>query len=657
MNGWFWVFYLSDYIICAILSFAFTNYYVSKKVKKIIRIFSRLFLFANYLLIFTLPYEIIYFNAKQKYLNENSTYYDITNNSKLNDTNQDITELRNVLNLNYKIIFWILITFSNQVIFYVIYFEESGEFTFWRKIWDTIKGNLIRTLLITIIIGALVILLQNFFMAIFVFFNIIIILYAFVFLGLSIVKIPRNMYIHSNSKFALEYYEYKAGKKLKELNKNNEELKKIYFRCKKTFEYIKNIEDFLAKDKKKESNENKTSNENLEDINDNINGLENEKDEDEINIKKKENNENEDEMNQKEEENEKNEKQKEKEIKEIEKDYKKNKSIIKEKKYVELLNINITEIINKYKIETEDELNEKPIKKYKEIVKLNEKSKELDSDNERINAQIKNIYKNWANLKELSAEPDNTEVKSKYDINNNENEITTSLKENEFIPSMNVTLKQIMFHKKYNKRIYISLMIFFIIIGIFITLSEITLILPVNISLFGLIFKHISDPILIHILCIILSSLLFVYVTYSFGKIKNMGRKFAIFGENQTNSLGLLYYCQKLSTISFPLSMNIINMIFHENNKENIKTSLEEQYGNDIGETAFYKVISYIPTFLIIIIIFNCFNIKSRICKKKKTSFFIANEKRENRILEGKEFLMKINRDTNIDIVKKESIV
>ena len=79
-------------------------------------------------------------------------------------------------------------------------------------------------------------------------------------------------------------------------------------------------------------------------------------------------------MNQKEEENEKNEKQKEKEkeIKEIEKDYKKNKSIIKEKKYVELLNINITEIINKYKIETEDELNEKPIKKYKEIVKLNE---------------------------------------------------------------------------------------------------------------------------------------------------------------------------------------------------------------------------------------------------------------------------------------------
>ena len=68
------------------------------------------------------------------------------------------------------------------------------------------------------------------------------------------------MYIHSNNKLAIEYYEFKSSKKLKELNKNNEEFKKIYFRCQKTFEYIKNIEKFLINDKKEISNEKKISN-------------------------------------------------------------------------------------------------------------------------------------------------------------------------------------------------------------------------------------------------------------------------------------------------------------------------------------------------------------------------------------------------------------
>ena len=142
----------------------------------------------------------------------------------------------------------------------------------------------------------------------------------------------------------------------------------------------------------------------------------------------------------------------EKDIKKIEKDYKKHKSIIKEKKYVDLLNINITEIINKNKIETVDELIEKPIKKYKELVELNEKSKELDSDNERINSQIQKIYKNWAILKEITME--STEI---YEINK-ENDTTLSLKENEFIPSMNISKKKILFYRKYNKIIYLSLM-------------------------------------------------------------------------------------------------------------------------------------------------------------------------------------------------------
>ena len=190
-------------------------------------------------------------------------------------------------------------------------------------------------------------------------------------------------------------------------------------------------------------------------------------------------------------------------------------------------------------------------------------------------------------------------------------------------------------------------MIFFIIVGSIITLSEFSLILPVNLSFLSLIFKNIQDPILIHILSILISSLLFIYISYSFSKIKTMDKKFSVVEDNQTNTLGLLYYCLKLSSISFPLSLNIINMIFHNNTDKSIKTSLEEQYGDKIGETAFYKILQFIPLCLIITIIINIFDIKSKICKKKKTSFYTRNEKRENYISEGRAFLMKMNRSNN----------
>jgi len=52
------------------------------------------------------------------------------------------------------------------------------------------------------------------------------------------------MYIHSIFKLAIEYYEFKASKKLNQLNKNNEELKKIYFNLKKLWNIIKILKNF-----------------------------------------------------------------------------------------------------------------------------------------------------------------------------------------------------------------------------------------------------------------------------------------------------------------------------------------------------------------------------------------------------------------------------
>ena len=626
MSPLFFIFYVLDYVICVILSFAFTRYYVSTKVKRYIVIFSRLFLFVNYLLIFTLPYEIVLFKEKDNYLNQLKEQNSTISNTTKNITNKEIEIIGNVLKANYNIIFWVLIGGSIQIINFIIFYEKSGEFTLKKRIFDALKSTLAFGVLIPALMEMLNLIfdVQSIVFVFLICFGIISLAYAYVFLGLSIVKIPRSMYIHSNFKLAIEYYEFKASKKLNQLNNNNEELKKIFFKCKKTLEYIKNIEEFLTKKEKEkdESNENKISDINLEEKINNIN-----------NEEKKE--ENDDENNQKEEEN---------DIKKIEKDFLKNKSFIKEKKYVELLDINITKIINKNKIEIVDELDEKPIKKYGDLVNYNAKSKDLDSDNERINSQIEIIYKNWANLKEISMEP-LSNIESI--LNKDENNANASLKEDEYIPSMNISLKKKMFYKKYNKIIYISLMIFFIIIGILIVLSEITLILPVNLSLLGLLFKYTSNPILIHILCILFSSLLFIYASYSFGKIKFLDRKYIVFGKNQTNTLGLLYYCLKLTVISYPLCLNIIKMIFHKNANKDVKTSLEEQYSDKIGRDLFNFLAEFIPIFLVVVIIFNIFDIKSKILKKKKISFYTRNEKRENYIIEGKEFLMKMNKDNN----------
>ena len=64
-------------------------------------------------------------------------------------------------------------------------------------------------------------------------------------------------------------------------------------------------------------------------------------------------------------------------------------------------------------------------------------------------------------------------------------------------------------------------MIFFIILGTLIMVSEISLSLPINISIFSLIFTNITNRIIIHILVILFASLIFIYVTYSFSKINN----------------------------------------------------------------------------------------------------------------------------------------
>ena len=99
--------------------------------------------------------------------------------------------------------------------------------------------------MIIILIIVLALISESFIFAVFFVFLGLNIIYAFIFLAHSMINIPQKMNIHSDINLSLEYYEYKANKKLTELSKFHDKIKTNYHRCQKTLKYIENIEYFL----------------------------------------------------------------------------------------------------------------------------------------------------------------------------------------------------------------------------------------------------------------------------------------------------------------------------------------------------------------------------------------------------------------------------
>ena len=601
----FLIIYLLDYLLSIIFSFLFIQYYAKKKIPKFVLGLSYVLLFGNFLLIFTLPNEIIFHQLSQKY--------------EKRDVN--VVSIESILKFNYEIIYFFLVSLGQYVVPFTRFYLESGEFTIFRKIFDALKKFILQYVIIILII-VLALISESFIFAVFFVFLGLNIIYAFIFLAHSMINIPQKMNIHSDINLSLEYYEYKANKKLTELSKFHDKIKTNYHRCQKTLKYIENIEYFLEnndikideKDKKIEEKNEDVSTENKEDSNDIINSSGNESNDENSNKEEKllikESIENEeDKKENKDKENKENDKDK------IIKDYKKHKDIIKCKKYINIVLEYIQKLIPKYNVEIGNEGDEEPFKKMNEISEANFKMKLADREIERISAQILEIYKGWCFKKGISLE-------LQKDINN--------LIDKDFIPPPNISLRKIQFYKKYNKIIYKSLMILFILFDILILFQEISLALPVNISLFSLIFKQIDQQIPIHITFIIIGGLFYLYASYSFSKIKSFGVKYMIFGGKLTNTLGLFTFCMRLSNVSFPISMNIIIMIFHQNIKDEEKgNSIVEQYfSGQLGGSIMYLITSFIPLILIIILILDYFNVCGILCKKKekKQNFYLKNE-------------------------------
>jgi ABC-type multidrug transport system fused ATPase/permease subunit len=227
---------------------------------------------------FTIPYEMIWRKFSKTY--------------KKTDVN--VVGIEHVLRFNYQIVFFFLVSSTRYLVPFFKHFELSGEFTLWRKIWDAFKGALFEILFFTLIIVVLAVILLNVVMALFIGFTLVTLIYALVFLAHSMITIPKKLNIHSDIKLSIEYYEYKANKKLGELTKNHEKIISTYYQCQETIKYIDNIEDYMKNKGIKLDDDEKPENEKDDAINNsidnNINEDENIINEDNNDIKENKNN-------------------------------------------------------------------------------------------------------------------------------------------------------------------------------------------------------------------------------------------------------------------------------------------------------------------------------------------------------------------------------
>ena len=164
-------------------------------------------------------------------------------------------------------------------------------------------------------------------------------------------------------------------------------------------------------------------------------------------------------------------------------------------------------------------------------------------------------------------------------------------------------------------------------------ISEITIPLRYNLSLFGLLISSITNVLILHIVLFIQILYLFVMSMYTLFKLKISGY-FGMYSHRQTDSVSLLFFSDNLCRIIFPLCLNVIMMVNHGENKS--KTILENTFAINVQNKVFNSFKNFSPLILILCILVNGFNVFLKLGKCiGLDNFYIESEKRDNDIEEG----------------------
>ena len=536
--------------------------------------------------------------------------YDIclTNKLKTNPvlTESDMTTSQ-IIKLFYKLIYW-LIFFCSWILLPILKkYESSGEFTKWDKFIYSIRSNLILygiLLLICIIlfIWAYIKLEQDqlsFFRNNIYNFNYIYGLsIVLLLLSYSLIKLPLKIYEKINYLKTIQYYEYSAKNINDKLTVVKTDLEENGYLL------LSTIEDSNVVQEMKDDN--------------------------------------------------------------ILADTKKSKSVFNYQKYMKekfdylYRNSKVFDIeIKKNSFGSKEE----PIRDPKKLVQLNKKIINGEWDNLRLQCQIQKLYSKWCLLKSiLILGKKNKYISTKYSkIGQDKSEgIGIDKSDESFITLRNISSFKVWYYLKIRKALIFLLTIILFAFGGIIFISEITISLSINLSLFGFLIKSVTNVLILHLVLFVQIIYLFGMSMYTLFKLKISGY-YGMYSHRQTDSASLMFFSENLCSIIFPLCLNVIMMVNPGKNKE--KTILENIFGIDVRNKVFLIFNNFSPLILILFLLINGFNVFTRLGKCFGIDDFdIVSEKRDNDIEEGHELLMNLNRKnmgqliSNTDLQPENSV-
>ncbi len=306
---------------------------------------------------------------------------------------------------------------------------------------------------------------------------------------------------------------------------------------------------------------------------------------------------------------------------------------------------------------------QEPIHDKGNLVQLIKKIMKEEWDDLRLQCQMQKIYSKWSTLKSILI----LGKKNKYKINSRyykigkdkSEKIMVDKKDDSFITLNNISNFKIWYYLKIRQIFIFILTVILFIFGGIIFISEISIPLPWNLSIFGLLISSITNVFILHIILFIQIIYLLGMSMYTLFSLKISGY-YGMYRNRQTDSISLLYFSDNINRIIFPLCLNVIMMV--NKGEKKYKTILESIFGINMQNQVFVIFNNYSPLILILCVLINGFNVFTKIGKCFGIdNFYIESEKRDNDIEEGYNLLMEINKKnmgklmSNIDLKEETS--
>ena len=569
-------------ILEAIISFILAIFiilsYVRKGTNKLVILISLLTWFCDFYLVINLPYDICITNKQKR-------------NVKLTEAEQKTSK---IIQINYQIAYWITFCLAWVIIPLLKSYESNGEFTKWEKIKYAIKSNLILYGVVLFICLLLFIwayfklakeTISFFFKNIYNFNYILGLSIMLLLLSYSLVKLPKFIYEKINYQKTIQYYEYTAKNINDKLSVVKIDLKEHGHQLLETIEDTKIMQE-MTDDKIFVGNKAISSD---------------------------------------------------------------NKSIAHYQKYMKEKFDYLYQNSKLFDIELKSNsfgTKHEPIKDKKKLVQLINKIMKEEWDDLRLQCQMQIIYSKWSTLKSIIIIGKKNKMLSnsnysKIGKDKSEKTIIDKLDES-FVLLNNISSLKVWYYLKIRRIIIFILTIFFLIFGGIIFISEISISLPWNLSIFSLIISSVTNVLVLHIILFIQIIYLLGMSMYTLFRLKISGY-FGMYPHKQTDSVSLLYFSDNINRIIFPLCLNVIMMANKGNDTS--KTILESIFGINMQNKVFVFYNNYSPLILILCVLINGFNIFLKLGKCFGIdNFYIESEKRDNDIEEGYNLLMNMNK-------------